>query len=280
MTTYPSTEELTKPHNFLANVKKSKLKEKYMVKKINNNGTTKIISCNSHPSQRHFNVLKTILRQWKMPEKSNKNILIYDLEKASEDLEMVHYTYDKTTGKRKSNNKAKNFQKIKKLIVDLASFLIKIQTTETTTIFNIINDFHSYKSKKNELEIHLNQVFLQQFKVEKKIQYVPLIIVKGEWEQKILEFLMTKVQTQGGAGIHKHRRFRLQAFSIDRIVNHFKLKSTYEKNPELFRKKISSGLKSIREQILKKGIDYIIPKYRYKKGMFEVTDYCYGGGQN
>jgi hypothetical protein len=101
---------------------------------------------------------------------------------------------------------------------------------------------------------HTLQTFLEMFK-KNTFQHVPLLVVKGEYEQKVLDFLLTEVQKrQNRTGIHKGKNFRFKAFCIEQLEKYMFI-------DHINRNKITRALKSVRTQINSKGIDIKIPKY-------------------
>jgi hypothetical protein len=277
--TYPSNKELTKKHNFLPNVPMAERKSEY-VKVTKKDNATKTVKSRVHLSQRDSNVLKSVLNQWYLKVYDNKKNetrsewLQYDLSQASTDLEMNNYTFDKDN-KRVSSNKTNNIRDIKRRVDNILSFVIELELDSCIHKFHFIEEVKQYSDKPNILEIKLSKSFLKTF-LDKKLQIVPLLVVKGEYEQKILEYLLTEVQTrQNLVGIHQGRKYRFKNFSIENCVQYMQIKAEYKNKPDKIRRQISNALKSVQEQINARGESMIIPKYRYVNGVYEVKDYCY-----
>jgi len=276
---YPSNKELAKKHNFLPNVPMSERTSEY-IKVTKKDNVIKTVKSRAHLSQRDNNVLKSILNQWylKVCVKGSKGIksewLQYDLSQATTDLEMNNYTHDDNY-KRVSSNKTNNIREIKRRIDNILSFVIELELDTCTHKFHFIEEVKQYSDNPNIIEIKLSKSFIKTF-LDNELQIVPLLIVKGEYEQKILDFLLTEVQTrQNLVGIHKDRKYRFKNFKIEHCVKYMQLITEYKDNPDKIRRKISAALKSLHRQVNMKNTGIIIPKYRYKNGIYDVKDYCY-----
>jgi hypothetical protein len=280
MKTYPSNDVLTSGHNFIANVPKSELNKKFE-EIFHRDSKVKTVCCSVHPSQKHFNVLRTILYQWgiKNYDSKKKKIksewLVYNLSEGCKDLCRHPYSFDNQR-KRISSNKTNNQNYLRRKIDELLTFVVEHHSGESVRKFHYIDEVEC-GSNKNVIKIKLGDTFLKPF-LELNFQWVPLLIVNGEYEQKVLEYLLTEVQTrQNLGGIHQGRKFRFKSFKIEHIVKYMQLGKKYSESPESIRRKITKGLNSLNEQINgREDIENRIPKYRLKNGMYEVKDFCYG----
>jgi hypothetical protein len=262
--TFPCNKEIFQKHNFLCNVPTSQRNKAY--EKVSEQGDYSFASnCNVHPSQKDFNVLKVILKQWNMRGKPNP--VVFDLNSCTKDLRLQNYTYDEKNN-RKSSNLTNNFKAIEKRVSNLASFTIEASRNGTSSKFRFIEEVIKQKGVNDKIEITLCPAFIESF-LKERLQSVPLIVLTGEYEQKVLDFLLTEVQTtQNLKGEHKDRKFRFKSFTMTHLLKFFKVTDI---NP----RKITRALASVGEQVNGMDIGVKIPKFRLKKGKYEVSDYCY-----
>jgi hypothetical protein len=153
-------------------------------------------------------------------------------------------------------------------VSNLASFTIEASCNGTSSKFRFIEEVIKQKGVNDKIEITLCPKFIESFS-NKKFQWVPLIVLTGEYEQKVLDFLLTEVQTtQNLKGEHKGKKFRFKSFTMTHLLKFFNVK-------DINTRKITQALASVREQVNGMDIDVKIPKFRLKKGKYEVSDYCY-----
>jgi hypothetical protein len=264
ISTFPCNKEIFQKHNFLCNVV-TRLRNKAYEKVSEQGDYSLTYKCNVHPSQKDFNVLKVILKQWYMCGKTNP--VVFDLNSCANDLRLQNYTYDEKRN-RKSSNLTNNFRAIEKRVSNLASFTIEASCNGTSSKFRFIEKVIKKNGVNDKIEITLSPAFIESF-LKKSFQSVPLIVLNGEYEQKVLDFLLTEVQTtQNLKGEHKDKKFRFKSFTNTHLLKFFNVTDI---NP----RKITQALTSVREQVNGMDIDVKIPKFRLKKGGYEVVDYCY-----
>jgi hypothetical protein len=263
ISTFPCNKEIFQKHNFLCNV--PTLRNKVYEIAGEQGGYSLTSKCKVHPSQKDFNVLKVILKQWYMYGKPNP--VVFDLNSCAKDLGLQNYTYDEKHN-RKSSNLTNNFRAIEKRVSNLASFTIEASSNGTLSKFRFIEKVIKKNGENDKIEITLCPKFIESFS-KLSFQWVPLIVLTGEYEQKVLDFLLTEVQTtQNLKGEHKGKKFRFKSFTMTHLLKFFKVTDI---NP----RKITRALTSVREQVNGMDIDVKIPKFRFKKGEYEVSDYCY-----
>jgi hypothetical protein len=262
--TFPSHKEIFEKNNFLCNVPTSQRNKAYeTVRKKGNISLTS--KCDVHPSQKDFNVLKVILKQWYMCGKLNP--VVFDLTSCANDLRLKNYTYDEKHN-RKSSNLTNNFRALEKRVLNLASFNIEVSSGGALSKFRFIEEVVKKDGVNDKIEITLSQKLIKSF-LKHKCQWVPLIVLNGEYEQKVLDFLLTEVQTtQNLTGEHKGRKFRFKSFAISQLLK-------FCKGTDISIETITRALTSIRTQVNGMDTSVRIPKFRFKEGKYEVIDYCY-----
>jgi hypothetical protein len=214
ISTFPSNKEIFQKNNFLCNVPTSQRNKAY--EKVSEHDNISLTSkCNVHPSQKDFNVLKVILKQWYMCGELNP--VVFDLNSCANDLRLKNYTYDEKHN-RKSSNLTNNSRVIEKRLRNLASFTMEASIDGNLSKFCFIEEVVKKDGVNDKIEITLSPEFIESFS-EHKCQAVPLIVLNGEYEQKVLDFLLTEVQTtQNLTGEHKGRKFRFKSFTISQLL--------------------------------------------------------------
>jgi hypothetical protein len=264
ISTFPSNKEIFQKHNFLCNVPTSQRNKAYEIVSEHDNFSL-TSKCDVHPSQKDFNVLKVILKQWYMC--GNLNPVVFDLTSCANDLRLQNYTYDEKYN-RKSSNLTNNSRAIEKRLLNLASFNMEASSGGNLSKFRFIEEVVKKDGVNDKIEITLSPKFIESFS-KLKYQWVPLIVLNGEYEQKVLDFLLTEVQTtQNLTGEHKGRTFRFKAFTITHLLKFCKV-------TDISIGTITRALTSIRTQVNGMDTSVRIPKFRFKEGKYEVIDYCY-----
>jgi hypothetical protein len=264
ISTFPSNKEIFQKNNFLCNVPTSQRNKAY--EKVSEHDNISLTSkCNVHPSQKDFNVLKVILKQWYMCGELNP--VVFDLNSCANDLRLKNYTYDEKHN-RKSSNLTNNSRVIEKRLRNLASFTMEASIDGNLSKFCFIEEVVKKDGVNDKIKITLSPKFIESFS-KLKYQWVPLIVLNGEYEQKVLDFLLTEVQTtQNLKGEHKGRKFRFKSFTISQLLKFCIV-------TDISIETITRALTSIRTQVNGMDTSVRIPKFRFKEGKYEVIDYCY-----
>jgi len=273
--TYPSNEVLTSKHSFLANVAGNEANKFYTDTKIQNN-MERTVECNVHPSQKEFNVLKIILHEWK---KQNSTTITFDLKAVSQLLGLNNISYKQTIKGNEvvSNNITNNIRMVYQKVENLMSFVIKYKRSknELPTLFHFIESAEPIGQSQSMVKIRISDKFIEKF-VKKNIQYVPMLFIRGEYNQKVLEFLLTKVHTkQNMVGMFNGYGYRFKNFDLIRLVDFMKTTQQYKDNPKKVKNHISKALKEIYETFKDADLDVPIPLYKLKRNTttYEVVDY-------
>lgn len=277
--TYPTNSVLTHHNNFFGNVPSSQFNEAFEEQIILNENVLKTIKSNKYLTQKDFNVLKVIMREWLIQGK--KNTFIICLDDACNQLGLISKKYsdnkDDTINGNKiiSNNQYNNHNRFYDRVTAIMSFVVTVEqiTTKQKTSFHYIDNI---EMSKGGLEVKLNDKFIKNFLV-KKLQNAQMLFIDGEYNQKVLDFLITQVQTkQNLVGIHKGRESRFKNFEISQLLKYMKLENEYLENTSKIKRHISKALKEIYLKF-KNNKFIAIPKYKLKRSTdtFQVDDYNY-----
>jgi len=275
LATYPTNTQLTKYNNFLGNVQSRLFNQPFEKTKQIDDKVLRTVKCNKYLTQKDFNVLKIIMHQWYLQGK--KNTFSINLEKACSQLGLVSKKYIQDTNGNKliSNNQCNNHNNFYMRASSIMSFIITIENMKknTKSSFHYIDELEMSSSS---LKVKLNDKFINLFK-KSKMQHAQLLFIDGEYNQKVLDFLLTEVQTkQNLVGMHKDKEFRFKNFKIQQILKYMKLTIEYSKNPDKIKRHISKSLKEIYLQF-KDNMSIAIPLYKLKRNTdeYEIKDYNY-----